>query len=120
MNNTFEKETFRILAENQAVSNNTWKTGLNNNDLIIGPSGAGKTRGYVLPNIMQCTSQIHFLHINRIISDILSKKSCFFSHSYRMSACKRRFIIYNLCKKICDIFTRFPIKNLFLSWDNLS
>ena len=34
-------------------------------------------------------------------------------------ACKRRFIIYNLCKKICDIFTRFPIKNLFLSWDNL-
>ena len=35
-------------------------------------------------------------------------------------ACKRRFIIYNLCKKICDIFTRFPIKNLFLSWDNLS
>ena len=34
-------------------------------------------------------------------------------------ACKRRFIIYHLCKKICDIFTRSPIKNLFLSWDNL-
>lgn len=58
MNNTFEKETFRILAENQAVSNDTWKTGLNNNDLIIGPSGAGKTRGYVLPNIMQCNESM--------------------------------------------------------------
>ena len=28
-----------------------WRTGLNNNTLVIGPSGAGKTRGYVIPNI---------------------------------------------------------------------
>lgn len=46
-------ETFRILAEGVTVSNDTWRTGLNNNDLIIGPSGAGKTRGYVLPNLLQ-------------------------------------------------------------------
>ena len=46
-------ETYRILAQGQTVSNDTWATGLNNNDLIIGPSGAGKTRGYVLPNILQ-------------------------------------------------------------------
>lgn len=26
----------RILAENEFVSNNTWLTGLNNNDVIIG------------------------------------------------------------------------------------
>ena len=58
MNDNFRNETFRILAENQTVSNDTWKTGLNNNDLIIGPSGAGKTRGYVLPNIMQCNESI--------------------------------------------------------------
>lgn len=28
---------------------------LNNNVMIIGGSGSGKTRGYVLPNILQCT-----------------------------------------------------------------
>lgn len=29
---------------------------LNNNTMIIGGSGSGKTRGYVLPNILQCSS----------------------------------------------------------------
>ena len=46
-------KSIRILARDQTVDNDTWKTGLNNNDLIIGPSGSGKTRGYVLPNILQ-------------------------------------------------------------------
>ena len=41
----------RILAQGQLISNSTRTTGINNNDLIIGPSGAGKTRGYVKPNI---------------------------------------------------------------------
>ena len=36
---------FRILAEGQSVSNDTWATGLNNNDLLVGPSGAGKLSG---------------------------------------------------------------------------
>ena len=36
----------RILAKNTMVSNDTRKTGLNNNDLIIGSSGAGKTGGF--------------------------------------------------------------------------
>lgn len=49
---------YRILAEGQTVSNDTWATGRNNNDLIIGPSGAGKTRGYVLPNILQCSESL--------------------------------------------------------------
>lgn len=40
---------YRILADGHIISNDTWQTGLNNNDLIIGPSGAGKTRGYVNP-----------------------------------------------------------------------
>lgn len=43
----------RILAANRSVGNDTWTTGLNNNDLIVGPSGSGKTRGYVIPNILQ-------------------------------------------------------------------
>ena len=49
---------YRILAEGQTVSNDTWATGLNNNDVIIGPSGAGKTRGYAIPNILQCTGSM--------------------------------------------------------------
>lgn len=44
---------YRILAQGQTVSNDTWTTGLNNNDMVIGPSGAGKTRGYVKPNLLQ-------------------------------------------------------------------
>ncbi|WP_075721091.1 VirD4-like conjugal transfer protein, CD1115 family [Roseburia sp. 499] len=52
------KNTYRILGKNETISNNTWITGLNNNDLIIGPSGAGKTRNYVKPNIMQCNESL--------------------------------------------------------------
>lgn len=45
--------TFRILAKDHCISNNTRLTRINNNDLILGPSGAGKTRGYVKPNLLQ-------------------------------------------------------------------
>lgn len=37
----------RILADGISVSNDTIQTGLNNNDLIIGGSGSGKTGGYI-------------------------------------------------------------------------
>ncbi len=50
--------SYRILAAGHAISNDTWITGLNNNDLIIGPSGAGKTRSYVVPNILQCSGSM--------------------------------------------------------------
>lgn len=43
----------RILARGVTVSGDTRATGLNNNDIIIDPSGAGKTRGYGIPNILQ-------------------------------------------------------------------
>lgn len=43
---------YRILADGVTVSNDTWETGLANNDLIVGPTGGGKTRGYVLPNLL--------------------------------------------------------------------
>jgi len=42
----------RIFAKNEEISNDTHETQLNNNDLIIGPSGAGKTTGYVIPNLI--------------------------------------------------------------------
>lgn len=48
----------RILAEGITASNDTWRTGLNNNTLVIGPSGAGKTRGYVLPNLLASEGSI--------------------------------------------------------------
>lgn len=50
--------SYRILSQDCRADNNSWHTGLNNNDLIIGPSGAGKTRGYVLPNILQCNASL--------------------------------------------------------------
>lgn len=43
----------RILAQGHLVSNDTRATHLNNNDLIVGASGAGKTQGYVKPNLLQ-------------------------------------------------------------------
>ena len=43
----------RILANEFTVSNDTRETQLNNNDLIIGPPGSGKTRNYVKPNLLQ-------------------------------------------------------------------
>lgn len=52
------KETFRILAADVMMSNDTWQTNLNNSDLIIGTSGSGKTRGYVKPNILQCNESM--------------------------------------------------------------
>lgn len=48
----------RILAEGVTASNDTWRTGLNNNTLVIGPSGAGKTRGYVIPNLLASEGSI--------------------------------------------------------------
>lgn len=48
----------RILASGRTVCNDTRVSHLNNNDLIIGPSGAGKTRGYVKPNLLQCTGSV--------------------------------------------------------------
>ena len=43
---------YRILADGVTASNDTWATGLANHDLIIGPTGGGKTRNYVLPNLL--------------------------------------------------------------------
>ncbi len=55
----FERVTSsRILAKGITVSNDTWATGINNNDLLVGPSGGGKTRGYVIPNILHAQDSL--------------------------------------------------------------
>jgi len=51
-------KTNRLLAEGIEVSNDTRKTGYNNNDLIIGSSGSGKTGGYVIPNIQRISGSL--------------------------------------------------------------
>ena len=48
-----EKDNNRILSQNVRMSIDTRKTGLNNNQLIIGGSGCGKTFYEVKPNLMQ-------------------------------------------------------------------
>ena len=35
--------SYRILCKDHSMDNDTWRTGLNNNDAIIGPSGSGKS-----------------------------------------------------------------------------
>lgn len=48
----------RILAKGVEVSNDTRETGFNNNDIIIGSSGSGKTGGYVIPNLQNITGSM--------------------------------------------------------------
>lgn len=58
MNNKNLNFNERILAQGISVSNDTRATGLNNNDLIIGSSGSGKTGGYVIPNLQNITGSM--------------------------------------------------------------
>ena len=51
----------RILSQNVRMSLNTRYTGLNNNVLIIGGSGAGKTFFEVKPNLMEMPRQCSFV-----------------------------------------------------------
>ena len=44
-----------IVGENQYYSRDSFKTKLNNNVLVVGTSGTGKTRSIVIPNILQAT-----------------------------------------------------------------
>ncbi len=48
----------RYLADGITVSDDTRETGFNNNDLIIGSSGAGKTGGYVIPNLQSISGSM--------------------------------------------------------------
>ena len=54
----YNVNTKRILGKNAFASNDTWTTGLNNNDLLVGPPGAGKTRGYVIPNLLHAQESL--------------------------------------------------------------
>ena len=47
------KEEKMILGENRYYSMDCHQTQLNNNVLVVGASGAGKTRSVVIPNILE-------------------------------------------------------------------
>ena len=44
-----------VLTSTRRASMDTWKTGLNNNLLVLGSSGSGKTRNLLMPNLLQCS-----------------------------------------------------------------
>ncbi|MBE6838772.1 MAG: hypothetical protein E7507_04435 [Ruminococcus sp.] len=54
---------YRILGRNFRVTNDTYVTGLNNNDLIIGGSGSGKTGGVLYPSL-KATENESFVFID--------------------------------------------------------
>jgi len=68
------KDADMLFTKTERISLYNWK--LNNNTLILGGSGAGKTRGYVMPNILQA-------HSSYIVTDpkgeILEKAGYFLS-----------------------------------------
>lgn len=66
----------RILANGIEISNDTRVTGLNNNDLIIGSSGSGKTGGYVIPNLQNLTDSI-------VVSDTKGQLTKMFTKSLK-------------------------------------
>lgn len=43
-----------ILTSGRTESMDSWATGLNNNVLVLGCSGSGKTRNFLKPNLLQC------------------------------------------------------------------
>ena len=42
------------LTAGRSASMDSWETGLNNNVLVLGSSGSGKTRDFLKPNLLQC------------------------------------------------------------------
>jgi type IV secretion system protein VirD4 len=43
-----------VLTSTRRASMDAWETGLNNNVLVLGSSGSGKTRNFLKPNLLQC------------------------------------------------------------------
>lgn len=51
--NEYREKNCRLLGKGQWISNDDIQSGFNNNDLVVGGSGSGKTGGYMIPNIRQ-------------------------------------------------------------------
>ena len=66
----------RVLAEGVEITNNTRISGLNNNDIIVGNSGCGKTGGYVVPNIQNIDGSL-------VVSDTKGQLAARFTNELR-------------------------------------
>lgn len=81
-------ENTRILADGVEISNDTRLTGLNNNDMIIGSSGSGKSGGYVIPNIQNISGSMGSM----VVSD--TKGSL--GRMFRDELIRKGFAVYTL------------------------
>lgn len=75
----------RILAAGIEISNDTRVSGCNNNDIICGNSGSGKTGGYVIPNIQNIDSSL-------VVSDTKGR----LEHCFRSQLTAKGYQIYTL------------------------
>ena len=68
------KETCRLLAKDVWVSNDSFKTGKNNHDMVVGASCCGKTEGYVKPNIKCAESSMVVVDTKGLLFKISAPK----------------------------------------------
>lgn len=79
MKNVIEENfNYTILGKNTTLDLNDFKTKLNNNVIVEGTSGCGKTRGFVIPNILNANSSYVVVDAKGIIysstKDYMRKK----------------------------------------------
>ena len=63
----------RMLAKGITVSNDTFETSMNNNDLVFGTSGCGKTGGYVVPMLQNPTESMVVVDAKNNLSRMFTK-----------------------------------------------
>lgn len=77
-NTKAERVSERVFAKGVYVNNDTHVTMRNNNDLIIGPAGSGKTRGYIIPNLLSASENMIVAdtkgNLYRLYGDYLTAK----------------------------------------------
>lgn len=78
-------KTVRYFGQDVTAESDTKKTQLNNNDLIIGVSGGGKTGSYVVPYIL-----------NSDESFIVADTKCNLYHRYKNDLRRRGYKVYNI------------------------
>ncbi len=71
-----------ILTAERTASMDSWETGLNNNLLVLGSSGSGKTRNFLKPNLLQCEGSYVVLDSKGRLYDEMG--SYLFEHGYKV------------------------------------
>ncbi len=69
-----EKLGYRYIASGVKISNDTRKTHCNNNDLVIGSAGSGKSGGYVFPNLLHPCGSIVVSDTKRTLHSMFKER----------------------------------------------